>query len=533
MTTLGLAAAILAAPPAWAVSAPALRASPIVDCSALAGADFSHVRDAPSVVVSAAVATSGGHAYCDVRGSISPRTHFDIKLPTSGWRGQYLQEGCDGGVFCGAVALPARPLAGFTCQPAVDGQLVLATDDGGHTASDQTDGRWAKNDPHLRQVFGLTSEHSLKQLAKAVITRYYGRPPAYSYFDGCSTGGRQGLILAQRYPTDFDGIIAGAPAGNLAPLAGMLDPWLIQHNTDRAGHQILTAEKLAALHAAVIGQCGDAHGIIADPRRCTFQPASIQCPPGTDTAPCLTTAQVSAVRAFYRGPTDTAGGSLYNGGVPYGSELGWATFVAPAADTGAPADTYDARIALNYLKYLGYAHNPPDRFTLAGVRFTDRELARLNVLGNAIYNANNPDLTAFRAHGGKLLIYHGLADPAIPPWSTIDYYAAVEHATGGFAASQRFSRLYLVPGAYHCLVGPDFNHPAEIATPELLTPMIAWVERGVAPQAVPAPIIALPDYATVIKQTIAPYDALAPAPAAATSLNGNYDYHGHYPPRPS
>lgn len=442
---IGLTAGIVAAPtPARAAGGHAIRGVPLMDCAALTHADFSHVPDASSEVVSATPVTSGRHHYCNLRGSISPHTHFDIKLPTAGWRGQYLQEGCEG--LCGAVALPKLPLAGFACQPALNGQLVLGTDDGGHTSNDPTNGRWGKHNLRLRRVFGATSEHSLKQLAKAVITRYYGRPPAYSYFDGCSTGGRQALILAQRYPTDFKGIIAGAPAGNMAALSGMLDPWLIQHNTNPKGDQILTAEKLPALHAAVIRQCRDADNIIADPRQCAFQPATITCPAGTDTAACLTPAQVAAVQAFYRGPTDTAGRSLYNGGEPYGSELAWqATFIAPAAATGAPANTYDGRIALNYLKDLGYTHNPPNRFTLADVRFTDRAFARLNTLGNRLYNANNPNLTAFRHHDGKLLIYHGWADGAIPPWSTIDYYAAMEQTMGGFAASQHFSRLYLIP----------------------------------------------------------------------------------------
>ena len=175
---------------------------------------------------------------------------------------------------------------------------------------------------------------------------------------------------------------------------------------------------------------------------------------------------------------------MANGGQPYGSELGWqGAFIAPASDSGAPADTYSARVALSYLKYLAYVHNPPDTFTLADVRFTDGEFARLNRLGDAIYNANNPDLRAFRDHGGKLILYQGWADPAAPPWATIDYTTAMQRTMGGFAASQRFSRLYLVPGAYHCLFGPDTGNPTELALVELLTPLMDWVERGIPPGA--------------------------------------------------
>jgi hypothetical protein len=512
-----------------AVAAPA--GGPVLECSALARADFSHVPDAPSKVTSATPVTSSGHSYCEVRGTIRPQTHFEIKLPTTGWHGQYVQEGCSD--LCGSINLLDRPLVGFGCAPASNGELVLAADDGGHTGG-PTDGRWGKDDPELRRVFGLTSEHSLSRLSTAVIARFYGRPPTHSYFDGCSTGGRQALILAQRYPTGFDGIIAGAPVSNLAPLA-LLNAWEVRHNTDPNGHQVLTAEKLPALHAAVMRRCAGSDGLIADPRRCDFQPATIQCPNGVDAPWCLTPAQVSAVRAFYRGPTDPAGRSLYNGGQPFGSELGWqGAFIAPAGDTGAPADTYSARVALSYLKYLAYVHNPPATFTLADVRFTDGEFARLNRLGDAIYNANNPDLRAFRDHGGKLILYQGWADPAAPPWATIDYTTAMQRTMGGFAASQRFSRLYLIPGGYHCLFGPDTGNPTELAAAELLTPLMHWVERGIPPGAEPAPIVTLSDPPQLlVDQTVRPYDALAPAEPAPGSLNGRYDYIGHYRAGPS
>jgi hypothetical protein len=516
LMVLGMPAGVAAAGPA-----------PVLDCAALTALDFSHVPDAPSRVTSAATVTSSGHEYCDVRGYISPQTHFEVKLPTSGWQGAYLQEGCGG--LCGTIPLSDQPLAAFGCAPVAAGQLVIAADDSGHTGTDVVDGLWAKDDFQLRVVFGLTSEHSLAQLAKAVIQRYYGTPATHAYFDGCSTGGRQGLMLAQRYPADFDGILAGAPASNLAPLGGLLQPWLIRSNTGPGGGQVLGSEKLPALHAAVVGACGDSHGIVADPRQCGFDPAAIRCAAGTDSPACLTPVQVTAVRAFYRGPTDAAGRSLYNGGMTYGSELGWlGGFVGPAADPGAPGDTFAALIALNYLKYLAYVHNPPTDFTLADVRFTDPEFARLNHLGDAIYNANDPGLGEFRNHGGKLILYHGWADQAIPPWSTIDYYAAVEKTMGGFAASQAFSRLYLVPGAYHCLIGPDITAPTELVAVDFLTPLIDWVEHGVPPGGVAAPIVPLGGPGTVVPQTVQPYDALAPVHPAPGSLNGNYDYIGHY-----
>ncbi|HEY2668401.1 MAG TPA: tannase/feruloyl esterase family alpha/beta hydrolase, partial [Actinomycetota bacterium] len=288
----------------------------------------------------------------------------------------------------------------------------------------------------------------------------------------------------------------------------------------------MTAEKIPALHAAVLQACGNADGIIADPRQCGFDPASIECQHATDTDACLTPDQVAAVRRFYRGPTDEDGRSLYNGGQAYGSELGWpGAFVQAATDTAAPGDTMAATVSLTFLKDMAFVPNPPEGFTLDDVRFTDREFRKLNKLGDAIYNANNPDLRAFAAHGGKLILYHGWADPAIPPWSTLDYYAAVERTVGGFGASQSFSRLYMIPGASHCLFAPDGT---SVNLADFLTPIISWVEDGVAPGQVEADTFSLSSQTVTFQQAVQPYDALAPVDPAPGSLNGHYDYIGTY-----
>jgi hypothetical protein len=531
LTVAVLVAALLSTPdPAAASARGGAPPTPVLSCANLSTLDFSDVPGAPAVVDSARTGTDQlGQVFCEVRGVIRPHTHFAVKLPTVGWRGQYVQQGCGG--LCGALTDLLLPPVGYDCQPARDGRLVLATDDTGHSG-DPYDGRWGRDDFRARVEFGLTSEHRLAQLAKALIARFYGRPATHAYFDGCSTGGRQALTLAQRYPGDFDGIIAGAPASNMAPLS-LLNAWQAVRNTGADNASILTPAKLPALHAAVLVRCGrhadgraDAPTLITDPHACDFQPESLRCPAGTDTASCLTDAQIRAVRDFYRGPTDRHGHSLYNGGQAYGSELGWQGAFVVAH--GSPADAPSGRLALNYLKYLAYPDNPPESFRLADVQFTERAFADLNVLGDALYNANDPDLSAFRRRGGKLLMYHGWADPAIPAWSTIDYYAAVERAAGGFTPSQRFSRLYLIPGAYHCLFGPDTSQPTELAAPELLTPLLDWVERGIAPGAVVSPTLSVPDYQLLAMQTVRPYDALAQVAAAPTGLNSHYHYVGHY-----
>ncbi|MDG4804167.1 tannase/feruloyl esterase family alpha/beta hydrolase [Micromonospora sp. WMMD980] len=447
--------------------------------------------------------------YCDVRGTLPPHERYEIKLPLRNWTGQYVQQGCSG--LCGAVPDLTLPLFGFRCAPAVDKRIVLAASDSGHTGADLGDGNWGAHDLAARIDFGLTSEHKLRVFADVVTGAFYGHGPAYRYFDGCSTGGRQGLNLAERFPTDFDGVLAGAPAHNLAPLA-LANAWLARKNKG----DILPAAKLPVLHAAVQRACGE---LIEDPRTCGFQPASIRCP-GADRPDCLTGEQVAVAVAAYRGPSDARRRNLYNGGFAYGSELSWnGSFVGP--------DPFAARIALAYFRNLAYPKNPPADFTLDDVTFTEATFDRLQVLGDAVYNATSPDLSTFRAHGGKLIVYHGWADAQISPFSTLDWYAAVERHAGGFAASQRFSRLYMIPGGYHCLFGPEVDRPSEVGVPEFLTPLMSWVERGEAPDAIDVPTITSTDPPDLVRfRTVDPSDALSPPPAAPGSLNANYHYLG-------
>jgi feruloyl esterase len=451
--------------------------------------------------------------YCQVRGLLLPATHFTVKLPVSGWTGEYVQQGCSG--LCGAVPDLTFPLFGFSCPAAMARTLVVAADDTGHTGDPEgaQPATWGA-DPRARVEWGLTSEHRLRLASGALMTAYYGHGPAYRYFDGCSTGGRQGLNLAQRFPADFDGILAGAPAGNEAPLV-LLEAWLAVRNTDAYGRQVLGPEKIPSLHDAVVRACGE---VIQDPRGCGFQPSSLRCPPGADRPTCLTPAQVAAVVAFYRGPD-----GLYNGGMPYGSELGWiGQFVV---HSGSPLDGNAGRIALNYLKYLGYPQVLPHTFELTDVRFTKATFDRLNVLGDALYNANDPDLSAFRAHGGKLIMYHGWADPFIPPFSTVDYYRAVQKRGGADA----YTRLYMIPAGYHCLFGPEASAtPSEIGVPEFLQPLMDWVEKGTAPGVINVPTVN-GDFTDVIRDLdVAPFDAQAPVHPAPGSLNAGYHYIGHY-----
>jgi hypothetical protein len=505
----------------------ATRASvaPVTSCAALAALDLSRVDTS---VASAGEVTRAGHAFCSVTGYISPQTRFEVLLPTSTWTGDYLQQGCGG--FCGAVGLsltdPSRT-SGYQAPfaPLSNGELVVAADDQGHEAATNGHTLWARYDPQLRVVFGYSSEHSMARTARALIRAYYGRDAAHRYYDGVSDGGHEALDLAQRFPEDFDGIVAGAPANNWSALVGLFQPWLARVNLDGRDHQILTAEKLPALHAAVMRQCADANGVIADPRACTFQPRSIQCPAGTDSATCLTAAQVGVVRALYRGPTDTQGRNLFDGGMPYGSELAWQVWaLQPASDQAAPGDTIAAGLGLNYLRNAAFWHNPPVTLGLRDVRFTVAEHARLQEVGD-IYDATNPDLRRFAARGGKLIVYHGWSDQAIPPFESIDYYREVARWSGGFARSQAFSRLYMVPGLYHCPCGqPVDGDPA--TTVDMMTPLVRWVRDGVAPGTLTLPVTAQSTGNRLTDLPVAPFDPTGAAPRN-DGLNSNYRYVGY------
>ncbi|MEV6350349.1 tannase/feruloyl esterase family alpha/beta hydrolase [Actinoplanes sp. NPDC051851] len=443
---------------------------PRVECAALAGQDLSGTPDAPAVVGSAAVATSpDGSEACEVTGTVAPQIQFDVFLPTTTWRQRYLQLGCAS--LCGSIDFYADAADG--CTPLTRGDFVLATTNQGHVGVAGFDATFGA-DPQLRVDFGYRADHVVALVAKRLIAIYYGQGPRYSYFDGCSQGGHEGLTEAQRYPDDFDGIVAGAPASLLTSLVVWSAGWHATANTDARGRPILTAAKLPALHAAVLRECdardGLADGQIDDPRACAFDPASLRCPAETDTPNCLTQDQIIAVRHLYDGPRDEHGRLMYPGGEPAGSEANWARWVTPTA-TGDPAVAEGN--ATNALRYLAYPSARP-AMTLADLRY-DAATFREIYQRAGIYDATDPDLTAFRASGGKLLLWHGWADQAISPYGTIAYHHALTERMGGTDATERFARLFMLPGVAHCGGGQG---PDAI---DALTPTLAWVENGIAP----------------------------------------------------
>jgi feruloyl esterase len=448
--------------------------APAMSCAGLTSQDLAAaVPGAPFEITSATELAAGSNtlgnwAACDVKGVIAPQIHFEIKLPETGWQANYLQVGCGG--LCGNVNVTNAP-ASAGCVPLTSGAFAVASSDEGHYQG----GGLFSADPTLRADFGYKSDHLLAQAAKAVIKRYYGQAATHAYFDGCSQGGHQGLTEAQRYPTDFDGIIAGAPANNFTALNTFSHAWTAQSVYLDGGPATITNADLADIHAAALKGCGaPADGIIADPLACTWDPATIRCEAGqtsTSAAYCLTADQVTTLRRIYAGPTDENGRLLYPGYQLRGSELNWAGIITPATATGASGDISFVRETLRYQIF----DSPRPALTYKDVKFTAAYYKKVMALGEGMYDATDPNLKAFKAAGGKLILWHGLGDQHIPAVGTMAYYKAVEKVMGGSAATESFARLFLLPGVAHCGggQGPD--------TFDALTAMTDWVTKDEAP----------------------------------------------------
>jgi len=442
-------------------------------CGAISQQDFAGIPGAPAAIASTAIvsATAQSPEYCKVTGVIAPQIQFELDLPTANWNGHYLQVGCGG--YCGNVN------GSEECTAALARNYAVGFDNSGHKGAGFGDGSafWALNEPGLRADFGYLSEHKMSLAAKAIIDAFYGKSVEYAYFQACSNGGRQALQLAQRWPTDFNGIIAGAPAAFQAPLNGLYHAWNAKINLDEQGQPILTADKAELIHEAVLAQCGQQAGLdepyLTDPRACDFKPESLLCQPGDDTAKCLTEAQITVVKKAYSGPVDDQGQHLFVGGLAMGTELKWVGAWVPTSDGKIP--TGEQSISSGYLKYLAFKDSPdPTSFNFKNWTFTVDSFNSLREMG-AVYNATNPNLAPFRDAGGKLILYHGWADDSIPPFGTITYYQAVQDKMVGLEATQKFARLFMVPGMYHCSGGPGAT------SFDMLAALEEWVEKGVAP----------------------------------------------------
>ncbi|MEQ8733492.1 MAG: tannase/feruloyl esterase family alpha/beta hydrolase [Rhodospirillaceae bacterium] len=433
-------------------------------CMSLVAEDFSRVPDAPTQITAAREigATDAMPSYCKIEGYIAPTIGFEIRVPTDIWNSKLLMQGCGG--FCGTTAMIAQ------CDDALARGYACVSTDLGHKST-PIDAKWAYNNPQGEIDFYYRATHATAQASKAIVTRLRGEQIERSYFRGCSTGGRQGLVSAQRFPADFDGIIAGAPAGVSAG-GGLHLIWSALANLDAHGAQILPASKIPMLHEAVLKACdaddGLKDGLIDDPRTCGFDPASLRCS-GADRDSCLTAPQVEAVRRIYKGATDPGGTPLYRAVPMPGSELNWVP--AYVGVNGQPSIYY--HFGGDFFRYVAFAEDPgpdwrPEDFDFA----IDPPRMGYN---RHLNNAASPDLRAYVARGGKLISYQGWSDQSVPPLGVIDYLGDVERFMGGQESVSEFFRVFMLPGVAHCVGGEG---PSRV---DALSALEAWVETGEAP----------------------------------------------------
>ena len=513
-----------------------------------------------NVTISSASVLSTPVSFCDVIGSIATSTGgqpgavgFEIGLPAT-WNGRFLFVG--GGGFVGSLATQADdfPL------PLEDGFAVAVTDAGHESALGELadlDGSYAllpNGQPNqaAREDFADRAVHLSTVAGETLTQAYYEVSAMNSYFDGCSTGGRQALVEAQKYPSDYNGIVAGDPAIGY-PVAGF--NWNDQALLSSAASYLPPA-KVELLDSAVLAECdgldGVVDGLIQDPRKCNFNPASIECSSG-DEPTCLTAAQAATVNAIYSGAKTSIGQQLYPGYTqsdPGGSD-GWEEwitgFVTPTFGVADPwgasplPSFVDAPFQWTFqdqfMKY--YLFDDPAADSLSFDFGNYVEIFRLAQLSSAYQgNGENPNLASFFTRGGKLLMYHGWSDPALTAFVSVDYYnsaayfanrhaskvhytsipksgqsASAGSSDGIYATLRESARLFMVPGMHHCGGGPGPN----VFDP--LTPLIEWTEGGSAPDN----IIAAHYEDNVLTNPIDRTMPLCAYPETAVYLGGNVD----------
>jgi feruloyl esterase len=461
--------------------------SSAASCDALAGLKIDNTTiDTAESHTGGAYSPAGGleiaglPPFCRVHGVVSPvegsHVGFEVWLPEAEWNGKIEMLGNGG--YSSALGFPAM------AEQLKRSYAVVATDTG-HKGDDPD---FAAGHPEAIVDWAHRAVHVSIEAAKPLVSAFYGQPARHAYFWGCSTGGQQALMEAQRHPKDFDGILAGDPGNNRTHLnAGFLWQFVKNHRSADLS-VILPSEKLALITDGVVQACHGKDGgapsdpFLTDPEACAFNPSALLCK-GADAPDCLTQEQVDALAAMYGGAHDPKTGEQIYYGWPKGSENsgrvvktlpGWSLYWADPAHSDRPA-------RLNLWKIWAFQDSDWDWRSFdfdAGMKAVDNRLA-------PTINAMSPDLSAFRAAGGKLIQYHGLADPVVPPRESIDYYERVQAAEDGDKppradASADFYRLFLAPGLYHCQGGPG---------PDVLDVQGAlerWVEQGVAPDTIAA-----------------------------------------------
>jgi feruloyl esterase len=429
-------------------------------CESLASLTLLEAKITTAQVVPAGgfVPPSGGQRgykdlpeFCRVAATLTPSSDSDIKveawLPSSGWNHKFQAVGNGG--WAGAISYSALA-------EAIKAGYASASTDPGHVGGR---GIFALGHPEKLIDFGWRAEHEMTVKTKAIIQAFYGDMPRRSYWNGCSTGGRQAFKEAQKFPDDFDGIIAGAPANRNA-----LVLWVaFAMYKDQAS--FIPSAKYPLVHLAALDACdardGLKDGLIADPARCNFDPGALLCK-GADSPSCLTAFQVEAARKIYTAVTNPRTGQELFPSLARGSELGWGAIGGPD-----PPDLY-----LDHYRYVVFKNPTWDWRTFN----FDSDITRSGQPENVVMNATDPNLKPFFDHNGKLLIYHGWNDPSVSPFNTIKYYQSVVDTLGGPSKTAKNIQLFMEPGMGHCGGGEGPNVFDKVGA------LDQWVEQGETPK---------------------------------------------------
>jgi len=426
--------------------------------------------------------------HCTVHAIARPTSdseiHFEVWMPTAKWNGKIMQGGSGG--WGGSI------FSDYSAITLSRGFAAAATDDG-HTGT-ATDASWAIGHPEKLIDYAYRAVHLTSVYAHSFVQAFYGRDAQRSYFIGCSDGGREALMEAQRFPEDFDGIVAGAPANNFSGLMAAM-VWDKQAILATPGSAIPPA-KLPAIQKAALDACdaldGVRDGLVENPQACHFNPAVLACKGGADTPECLTPPQLTALKQLYAGPKDPRNGKQIYPGLAPGTEdgyMGWSIWVS----RDKPESAMQFQFANSY---FGQAVNEQADWDFRRLSFTD-ELDFADRKAGWILSSTSPDLRSFRDHNGKLIQYHGWGDAAISPYNSVNYYESVldffskfpDPRTDASRPVSDFYRLFMVPGMGHCGLGAGPNrfvtlyHESDPNDPEsdVIAALDRWVETGVAP----------------------------------------------------
>jgi hypothetical protein len=444
-----------------------------MSCSQLAQTTKVNGQAIHIVKYQTASASATSPQYCAVTGHINTYIGFEILLPVSTWRQRYLQVGCGG--LCGSINIAPPQTTGY--KPLADGDFVLAAEDDGHSGNDTS---WYSN-PQQRVDFAYLSYHDVALVSKGLAAKFYGTAPRYSYFDGCSQGGHEALGEVQRYPTDFNGVLAGAPASIMTELNSVLHEYTFEANYSQphySGSTILDQPEADIVLNAALKACDPKSGLILDDRACEekFNLNSVRCS-ATLTTDCLTAAQLAVVRKVWNGPVDSQGQHLYPGGYSLSSMYDWSDPTSVNLPQAPGGTVTPASFITAWLQYFAF-ETDIGATAVKDEPFTQAYFEKIEKLA-PFWDATDPDLGSFAQAGGKLILWQGEADYSIPAITSTAYYQAVVQANGGLAATKQFARDYALPGVGHCGGnGPDaYNGVGAV---------VAWTEQHVAPQALVA-----------------------------------------------